>query len=209
MDQINSILTNPMVGIPLSLFLSLLVAKYSYKINSLNKARLKNYFFRRIARINVVLFERRDAFFADFIFGIAMVILSGILVASFSIVSIFIHKDIYPNPTVFAVMNWLLIAFIGILGAFHFKVGFRLMSEMTLLSNPTYAVDRLRKEIHSQDTRELLDAQEIETFTKLLDIIAADIPALYGERRGLDLYGLAKEPEPQTPPLSEEARPAQ
>ncbi|MGH0299337.1 hypothetical protein [Sinorhizobium meliloti] len=209
MDQIYRILTNPIVAISISLFLSLLVAQYSYKINSFNKSRQKNYLLRRLARINVVLFERRDAFLADFIFGIAMFILSGFLVASFAIVSIFITKDIYPNAPVFAVVKWLLVALVGLFGAVHFKIGFRVMSEVNLLSNPTDAVDRLRKEILSKDSRELLDAQEIESLTNLLDMIAADIPRLYGERRGMGIYGLADEPEPQTPPLSREARPAE
>ncbi|RVP24586.1 hypothetical protein [Sinorhizobium meliloti] len=182
MDYLYNFLTNPITGITLSLIFSLLVARYTYKINSFTKSRLKKQFYRRLSQLHTVLLDRRDAFFARFILRSSMMILFAVLIACNYIIGTLIkfNSDEFDGGFISPeAMQWFLIVFVAFLGIAHFRTLFRLMRETNILNLPRYEIDKLRKELLSEDTRELLGEDDVKTLANLLDMVEAELPGLY------------------------------
>ncbi|RVG58453.1 hypothetical protein [Sinorhizobium meliloti] len=180
MDIFDKLLANPIVNIVVSIVVGYLLARYTYKINHLNKRRYMKYLHRKIATISSTLFLRRDAYFAKFILRTSLLIMSTCAMLALWLTGFIftLHKPSLPNPTYYQVGQWVVLGFSVATVYLHTTIFFRLVGEVQILMRPRPTVEKLRDEILRSDKRELLNDEEIEELTKYLDRLGGDLAHL-------------------------------
>ncbi|MBD9511893.1 hypothetical protein IB265_34660 [Ensifer sp. ENS10] len=217
METIIKFFSTPLVGVALSIMGiigAVAVPLLDYKIKHFNKRRYTKYLIGELRLIHNTLFQRRDAFFAYFIYhGVGVVIFTMSIVSLWTIgviLSILGTQNPDSMTTAHTIVFWTVSLSAIILSYVDGKAITRFKKQMQILKHPKLYIEGLRTEVLTGAKRSLLDPEEIEEYKRTFTQLSEALPRLRKMAFTADLKTDATEKAAiETPASPESVHPTQ